>query len=64
MHGVLVLGLFAGAIALAVYVNDWKDLKDFAETLTFSRDEAVSALEDVINASQVAAVSLPLEISN
>ena len=60
MHGVLVLGLFAGAVALAAYVNDWQDLKDYAEN--FSLKDAVSALEDVISSSQATAVSLPLTL--
>ena len=55
MHGVLVLGLFAGAVALAAYVNDWQDLKKY-----LGNDKvAVSALEDIINSSQATAVSLP-----
>ena len=53
MHGVLILGLFIGAVALAAYVNDWQDLKRYT-----SRKDTISALEDIISSSQVTAVSL------
>ena len=55
MHGVLVLGLFAGAVALLAYVNDWQDIKKKFE----NSKPAVSALEDIIRSSQATAVSLP-----
>ena len=59
MHGVLVLGLFAGAVALAAYVNDWNDLKD----IFGSNDVFTSPIQDVIRSSQAASVSLPLKSS-
>ena len=53
MHGVLILGLFIGAVALAAYVNDWQDLKRYT-----SRKDIISALEDIISSSQATVVSL------
>ena len=66
MHGVLVLGLFAGAVALAAYINDWQELKEFNDSLSefinIRKEEISSALDDVINFSLATAVSLPLRV--
>ena len=66
MHGVLVLGLFAGAVALAAYINDWQELKEFNDSLSefinIRKEEISLALDDVINFSLATAVSLPLRV--
>ena len=61
MHGVLALGSFAGAVALAAYTPDYKELRDLyrliPDDMANVRDFAVGVVTDIITSIEATAVS-------
>lgn len=65
VQAVLALGCLAGAVALVVYVPDYRELRDLYQQLISDkdlRDFAVGVVTDIINSILATAVSGGLSV--